>query len=743
MADSLPDRTKAASPQSAKRHRAAASQVLTPTDFPVVGIGASAGGLKACIKLFDALPAETGMAFILVQHLDPTHESMMVELLAAHTSLIVQQADDGTIIEVDNVYVITPGTYLSVSSGTIHLTAPKARRGARLPFDFLLHSLAETYVDRTACVVLSGTGADGSEGLRSVHGRAGLVLAQCPTDADFDGMPQSAIGTGLVDMVLPAAEIPAALAKHFHAQPEPEVNGRNPPGAAPRDWLAEIVELVRARTGHDFTLYKPGTLKRRIERRMTMASLGSNDQCRYLDTLRTDPSELNQLAEELLINVTSFFRDPDVFALLSEKVVPVLVREHSTNGPIRIWIAGCSTGEEVYSLAMLFCEQIAAAMPETRTASIKLQIFASDIDADAVATAREGFYPLTIEAQISAARLARFFAREDGGYRVLPGLRATVVFTVQDVLTDPPFSRLDVVSCRNLLIYLSAEAQARVINRLHFALKEGGLLLLGNAETAGDRKDKFKTISKSARLYRHIGRSQPGDFMVGERSAGSDRASSRPRAREGRSREAILLELCSEFLLETHVPATVVSNRKHEYLFSIGPIDRYLRVTPGQPTNDLLSMVRKGTRSKLLLAVQQASHGSARVTVSGGRRTEDGHPVAFRIDVQPVLNEDEELLLISFVDEPRPRATPASRGDPQDSTRNAELERELDLMRAEMQAAVFALETSDRAHKTADAEALSANEEFQATNEELLASKEELQSLNEELTALNSQLHET
>ncbi|WP_327796211.1 chemotaxis protein CheB, partial [Acidocella facilis] len=354
-------------------------------DFPIVGLGASAGGLEACTKLFSALPSDNGMAFILVQHLDPTHESMMAELLAHHTSMAVVQATSGMLVEPNHLFIIPPGSYLSASNGALHLSEPEARHGARLPFDFLLRSLAEEYGERAICVILSGTGADGSLGLKAVKEKGGLVIAQDPDEAAFDGMPRNAIQTGAVDLVLPLASIPDALIK-FHRR-----MALTRESAAPHeqdttpDWLPEIIDLLRKKTVHDFRLYKEGTLRRRIERRMAMASIETDDIERYVDVLKGDDNELARLATDLLINVTSFFRDPKVFDALREKIVPDLVRNHAIDQPLRIWIAGCSTGEETYSLAMLFREKITAAKRE-----IKLQIFASDVDADAVATAREG-----------------------------------------------------------------------------------------------------------------------------------------------------------------------------------------------------------------------------------------------------------------------------------------------------------------------------------------------------------------
>jgi two-component system CheB/CheR fusion protein len=679
------------------------------------------------------------MAFVFVQHLDPSHESMMAELLASHTPMAVCQAANGMPIERDHLYVIPPGAYLSVRNGALHLSEPQARHGARLPFDFLLRSLAQEYGERAVGVILSGTAADGSLGIKAVKEKGGLVIAQDPEEATYDGMPRNAILTGSVDLVLPLAEIAGVLVKYDRRMALTRTRTQNGPrsqDAAP-DWLPKILDLLRARTAHDFRLYKPGTLQRQIERRMSMTPIEADGMNRYLEILENDASELDALAKDLLINVTSFFRDPKVFDLLAEKLVPELVHAHAPDHPLRIWIAGCSTGEETYSLAMLFREQIAASKR-----NIKLQVFASDVDRDAVVRAREGLYPETIEADVSPARLARFFCKEDHGYRILPELRADVVFTVQNVLADPPFSRLDFISCRNLLIYLRPEAQAKVISLFHFALRQEGVLLLGNSETIGDAEGRFEAISRSERIYRHIGRSRPGEFGVSVSPGDGPQVVARGGQTQVRSQPA-LADLCRRLVIETYAPAAVLVNRRHECLYFLGPTDRYLHVPAGHPTHDLLAMSDEGLRAKLRSSIHRAGEENARVVAAGGRMNRNGKVLSFSIAVQPVLSEGEELFLICFVDEPereRKRVRPAR---PQEAPRVAELEQELETTRAELQGAIRSLEISTEEQKAINEEARSVNEEYQSTNEELLTSKEELQSFNEELTALNNELQET
>lgn len=705
-------------------------------DFLIVGIGASAGGLDACRKLVEALPARNGMAFIFVQHLDPTHESLVVELLSNYTSIAVRQAADGMPIERDHLYVIPPGTYLSVSGGALHISEPQARHGARLPFDFLLRSLAEEYRERVVGVILSGTAADGSLGLKAVKEAGGLVIAQDPDEAAFDGMPRNAILTGAVDLVLPVAAISDALLKYERRMTLTRTQNGSHPQDAARDWLPKIIDLLRVRTAHDFRLYKQGTLQRRIERRMAMSAVETDDMDRYLDILKEDESELELLTKDLLINVTSFFRDPKVFDLLMDKVIPDLVRDHSPDRPLRIWIAGCSTGEETYSLTMLFCEQIAATKR-----NIKLQVFASDVDPDAIATAREGLYPGSIVAEVSPERLARFFTKEDRGYRVLPELRAFVVFTVQDVLADPPFSRLDLVSSRNLLIYLLPEAQTKVISVFHFALREGGVLLLSSSETVVNADGRFEAISKPEPIYRHIGRSRPGDLGFPLSAGEGLRVPARARQDPEPSRQTAIAELCRQLVIENYAPAAVLVNSKHECLYYLGPTDRYLRVPPGHPTRDLLAMARPDVRLKLRSAIQQATQENLRIVVEGGRANRAAS--AFNIAVHPVLSEGETLLLVCFVDQPMHKQNRGRPEIPQDASKVVELEQELKAIRKELFSAIRNLEISEEQQRAINEEAVSTNQEYQATNEELLTSKEELQSLNEELTALNGQLQET
>jgi two-component system CheB/CheR fusion protein len=694
----------------------------------VVGIGASAGGLEACTKLVQGLPDGNGMTFILVQHLDPTHDSLLVPLLAKHTAMPVMQAVDGMSLERDHLYIIPPDSYLAVAGGRLHLSTPTARRGRRLPFDFLLNSLANAYGKRTVCIVLSGTGADGSLGLVAIKQRGGLVIVQDPQEAEYDGMPQSAIATGAVDLVLATKDMPDALATHPYpvaAHPQGEVADDQEQRS-----FAAIIDLLRTTTPHDFTLYKPGTLHRRIERRMSM--VGTTDFSRYLLVLRSDPDEAVRLSNDLLINVTGFFRDPKVFDRLATDIIPDLIDRHDASHPLRVWIAGCSTGEEAWSLAMLFREQLTL-----KGASIKLQIFASDIDAGAVAAARVGSYPDSIAAEVSAARLARFFSHDEQGFHILPELRSLVVFSVHDMLNDPPFSRLDFISCRNLLIYLRRETQSRVLSLLDFALHEGGILLLGAAETHGTSDARFETIGKAERIYRRIGRGRPIGLQFPVAGAARSTAGQPPAAAV--SSQATLRVMSQRLLLETYAPAAILINRRRECLYALGPVDRYLRVATGTATQDVLILARDGVRTKLRAALHKASRSD--IAPPAQVKVHDSIGVPFNIEVRAVNGPGEATHMVCFVEQPARQ--PADPDRPQTEYQVADLERELAAVREELAETLRSVETSGEEQRALNEDALSVNEEYQSTNEELLTSKEELQSLNEELTALNSQLQET
>lgn len=705
-----------------------------PPDFPVVGLGASAGGLEAFRRFLDAQPPNSGMAFVMIQHLDPTHSSLMAELLSSHTGMIVAQATDGVALQPDHVYLIPPGDFLGLQDGLLRLSKPKERHGARLPFDFFLHSLAEARGPRAVCVVLSGAGADGSSGLLAIKQKGGFVIVQDPVEAAFDGMPRSAIATGAVDFIAPIADIPNLVVGCFHAAPAKSVALTERLDDPAADEFSNIIDALREKTSHDFSVYKKGTLERRLEHRMSAVRI--EDRAAYLKLVRQKPGEAELLRKDLLIGVTQFFRGKTAFDFLSDDIIPDLVNRHKVERPIRVWCPGCSTGEEAYSIAMLFLEAFAELKRPAR-----LQIFASDINADAVACARDGLYSNAIEADVSALRLARFFTKEDHHYRVVRDLRDVVVFTVHDVLTDAPFSSVDLVCCRNLLIYLLPEAQHKILSFFHFALRDAGVLFLGASETVGSG-ERFESISKKHRVYRHIGRSRPGEIAFPTGAGGRTPLSSTVKSPLGKASD--FDDLSRRALFETFALASTLIDANNQCLHFSGPTDKYLKVATGAASKDILAMARDGLRPRLRAAIERAGRERARVVVRGAHLEESSGQTAVCIVVEPVGTGEEELFLVNFLDDSfvgakdgRPPAQAA------DESRLAGLERELDDSARELESAIHDLDSAKEEHRRIAEQAMSLNEEAQSTNEELVTSKEELQSVNEELTALNSQLHES
>jgi two-component system CheB/CheR fusion protein len=704
---------------------------------PIVGIGASAGGLDAMARLLDAMPSDTGMAFLLVQHLDPHHPSQLAELLATHTAMSICEAAEGMAVLADAIYVCPPGQFMAIRFGVLHLSRPLAGDHTRLPIDFLVRSMGEECGPRSVCIILSGTGNDGSGALPTLHDSGGYIIVQDPDEAEHDGMPRSAVLTGLADAVEPLIRIPQALAKIGQQIIHAAARRMQPAGYEAGD-IQTIIALLQGKVGQDFSAYKRGTLERRIHRRMGLSGLPAGAIARYRDELARNHEECLALAEDLLINVTSFFRDPSVFDVLEGSVIPDLLANLAPDQALRVWVAGCSTGEEAYSLAMIMRDAIVAGRRD-----IKLQVFASDIDAQAIAVAREGLYAHAIKDEISADRLARYFVEEEGGYRVTPALRGSVVFTVQDVLTDPPFSRMDLVSCRNLLIYLKPEAQAKVIGLFHFALRENGVLLLGMAETPGNVADRFAVLHKPERIYRHITKSKPGEPGFPLSFVESIPRLTAFESKQQLTRQAMLANLCRDAVLEGFAPASLLINAQRQCIYSIGPVSRYLRFASGPPTLDLLALAPDELRGTLRHALSRANPSQPLIETGPCQTSVDGAPVSFTIQVRFIANDGEDLQLVSFIEQPALPAVNAAFAGEDSTAQVRELERALEAAHADLLSAVQSRDALVLEQRAINDEALSVNEEFQSTNEELLTSKEELQSLNEELIALNSQLQET
>jgi PAS domain S-box-containing protein len=706
--------------------------------FPIVGMGASAGGLEAFKRFLGAMPGDRGLAFVLVQHLDPHHESLMVDLLDRCTPMKVVQVEDRMPVEPNQVYMIPPNKYLAIQEGVLQLTDPIMRRGMRMPIDFFFRSLAEDQQERAICIVLSGTGTDGTLGLQAIKGHGGMTMVQTPESAHYDGMPRSAIGTGLVDYVLNVEEMPDALIKYVrHSYINHGIQRQNLPESSADD-LQAVLGLLRARTRYDFRGYKKGTLMRRIERRMGLNHI--DELSNYVPLLRQHPGEVRQLFKDLLIGVTGFFREPEAFQVMETQVVPRLVQNRGTDSSLRVWVPGCATGEEPYSIAMLLIEQMQAAQKGG-----SIHIFASDIDEDALENARTGIYPESIGGDVSPERLRRFFTKEGETYQINKQVRECVVFAIQNLISDPPFSKLDLISCRNLLIYLESDVQQKLISLFHFALKEGGYLFLGNSETIGPHEDLFKPVSKKWRIYQRIGptRREKVDFPIVYQE-NSRLPSGTLQATQ--LRPPSLGDLVQQLLLKDYAPASVLVNQRYEILYFFGPTHHYLSLPDGEATLNVTNMTKQELRPKVRAAIYKAMREDARVILTGTPVPWRGEDHIVRVSATPIHAPKllEGLTLITFEEEAGPLLTPGrldERTDPEASLVQ-QLETELKTTKEELQSTIEELETSNEELKTSNEEVMSMNEELQSTNEELETSKEELQSLNEELSTVNNELQD-
>ncbi|MDF3068544.1 MAG: torS [Polyangiaceae bacterium] len=714
--------------------------------FPVVGVGASAGGLEAFTALFDAMPAESGMAFVLVQHLPPDRESMVAEILQRHTAMRVSEVKDGVQVEPDHVYVIRPGHTLTIANGHLHLGDRLDRPRHSRPVDDFFRSLAEEQRERAICVILSGMGSNGAAGAQAVKAVGGLCIAQEPDSAQFPSMPRHLIDAGYADLVLLPADIPEALlayARHPYAAARAGAEDGSAEPDAPelpqheqQQLAAEILAIVRTRTRFDFTGYKKPTVVRRIQRRMGLS--GITDVREYVKTLRRNPLEVTGLADDLLIHVTGFFRDAEAWDALRQQVIVPLVRSHEPEGSIRCWVAACSSGEEAYSLAMLLVEE-----SELAGKRLNIKVFATDTAARTLSNARNGVYPGGIESDISPERLQRFFDREDAVYRIRQDLRERVVFAPQNILSDPPFSRLDIVTCRNLLIYLEPEVQQRVFALLHFGLRDGGTLFLGNSETVPAGAGWFEAIDKKARIYKRVGLTRHGatEFplpRVGPREV----AAATPAVVTHNAAAPSIAQLTGRALVAMHVPAAVTVDSHYRIVYYQGDTKLYLGQPSGEPTQDVLLLASEPVRGAIRTALQRSmSTQTLQRVTSGWASSEEGRRYRLVVTASPLApGGASELFVVSFQQRDEPELAPGQLSN-ENEEGQAQPTEEVMRLRDELRSAVEELQASDEEHKAAAEEAMSVNEELQSTNEELETSKEEMQSLNEELSTVNSQLH--
>jgi two-component system CheB/CheR fusion protein len=716
--------------------------------FPIVGIGASAGGLTAFEAFFSGMPVDKdpGMAFVLVQHLAPDHKSILTDLIGRYTRMQVSEVEDGVVVQPNCAYIIPPGRDMAFLNGTLQLLEPASPRGQRLPIDFFFRSLAQDQRERAICIVLSGTGSDGTLGVRAIKGEGGMAMAQNPDSTEYDGMPRSAINTGLVDYVMPPAEMPAHLIAYAaHAFGKVTLPPTHPYKI--EDALNKIYIILRSQTGHDFSQYKQNTIKRRILRRMALHQIAQLAD--YVRFLQKAPEEVEALFRDLLIGVTNFFRDPEAFAELEAKIIPLLFADKQAGAAIRVWVCGCSTGEEAYSIAILLQEQM-----EKLKINYRLQLFATDIDRRAIDQARSGLYGASIAADISPERLERFFIQEaEGAYRIKKAIRDMLVFSEQDVIKDPPFSKLDMISCRNLLIYLNSELQKKLIPLFHYSWHPGGVLFMGTSETIGGFLNLFSTLNRQAKLYlrkedlsniKHplLGRVSPPlpEGGTAQRLAGL------PFVRDNVS----LRETTERILLERYAPVSVLVTEKGDMLYIHGSTGCYLQMASGEPGLNILKMAREGLKRGLTMALHKVVKYKQPIERPGLRVKTNGSYSTVNLTVLPVPATRDSItklnLYLVILEE-----TPAlGQNLPVSVSAVTQVEEKvekttaaavlIDEFQKELQAQEEYLLCVNEALENSNEEMKSFNEELQSTNEELETSKEELQSVNEELLTVNTEL---
>ena len=701
--------------------------------FSIVGIGSSAGGLEALQKLLKAMPAETGLGLVLVAHLDPTQPSHLVELLGRCTSMPVVEVDATTPVLPDHVYIIAPDRELAIKDGVLQSTKPEEPRAQRRAIDNFLRSLAEDQREHAIGVLLSGTGSSGTAGLRFIKAEGGITVVQEPETASFDSMPRNAIAAEVVDLVLEPEAMPdelVKLARHAPARHRAAVGDR----AGADEQLNTLLHLVHVRTQRNFQSYKLSTLLRRVHRRMSL------HQCRnledYVRRLKDDPEEVIALGRDLTIHVTGFFRDPDAWQVLEEKVIAPLVASCNGERSIRVWVPGCSTGEEAYTIAMLLADHA-----ERANRTIDIKIFATDVAEPILATARAGVYPASIASDIGEDRLKHFFEKDDDHFLIRKALRDMVIFASQDVLQDPPFCRLDLVSCRNLLIYLEPDVQKKLLALFHFALKENGHLCLGPSETISGQEHLFHSVSKKWRIYRRTGpvRYNMIDFPLVPHGPGAPKDEHANIQPPGEPRQRAT-DSFRRALLERHAPASVLIDHRFMVHAFHGHTGDYLEQPGGDPTNNLLALARVGLQTSLRGAIQRAIETGREITVDAHTQRSDGYrPVRITVQALPRSVHGDRMVMVSFAD-PMPahnQDQPAAvRQPPSDD----ELEAELHATREDLRLTMDQMESANEELKASNEEIRSINEELRASNEELETSKEELQSLNEELRTVNQQL---
>jgi two-component system CheB/CheR fusion protein len=730
-------KTKKPTAKSERIPKAAASRKEARPSH-IVGMGASAGGLEAFEQFFSNLKSKSGMAFILVPHLDPTHTSIMPELIQKATKMKVFQVEDGILVEPDTVYIIPPNSHMALLNGALQLIEPMESTAPRMSIDHFFRSLAQDQRERAICVILSGMGSDGSLGLKAIKEELGMAMVQDVESAKYEGMPRSAIQTGLVDYVLPPAEMPAQLIKYSKHVKEKIPLKITPDAKDTPNALQKIFILLRSTTGHDFSHYKQNTICRRIERRMNVQHIENVSQ--YVRYLQQNPDETRTLFKELLIGVTNFFRDGEAFEVLKQEALLKLLSNKPEVEPVRVWVPGCSTGEEAYSVAIVLRECM-----DDLNRYADIQIFATDIDEEAIDAARTAVYPNSISVDVNKTRLKRFFMKEDSFYRINKEIRDVLIFAPQNIIKDPPFTKLDLICCRNLLIYLDTDLQRKLLPLFHYSLRPGGILFLGSSETIGGFRDLFAVVDKKWKVYRRKETSSSFQLAV-EFPLTMPIAAQLDDREVGVAKPLSISQVAERSLLDKYAPPSAVINDAGDILYIHGRTGRYLEPAPGEAKLNIYEMAREGLKLELPFAVRRSINQQGKVICEGLRVVVNGEVCSVNLTIRPMRDSEAEggLLMVVFEELPPParktrakkKAAPGKAPD----KRIEGLERELQHLKESHQITIEKLETANEELKSINEELQSTNEELQSANEELETSREELQSLNEELITVNTEL---
>jgi len=737
-------KVKAVKPKSSKKFQKAASRIESV--FPIVGIGASAGGLEALEGFIANIPSGCNIAFVIIQHLAPKHKSIMDSLLQKYTDMKILPVKDRMKVEPNCIYLNPPNKDVSIIKRSFCLMEPTRAHAVNLPIDHFFRSLAEDQAEKAICIILSGTGTDGTLGLKAIKGSGGMTMVQIESQAKYDNMPRSAIDTGMVDYILPVEKMPKELLKYAQ---HPYIEGAKKkitPKQKYLDFVNKIFLLIRTATGHDFSNYKQNTIRRRIERRMAVHQIGKIEQ--YVKYLIEKPAEVETLYKDMLITVTNFFRDPAAFDILEKKIIKQIVKDKAAEYPIRIWVPGCGTGEEAYSIAILLVE----AMSKLKK-HMDVQIFATDLDDVSIEYARVGSYPEAIAADVSAARLQRFFIREDSTYRIKKHIREMVIFSKQNLIKDPPFSKLDMVSCRNLLIYMDSVLQKKILPLFHYTLNPNGFMFLGSSETIGEFSNLFMSIDTKWKIFRcknvSIGKGidqpilpfyEPGIEM-------------QPAERKVELQESNIRYLAEKVILENYAPSCVLVNEKYEIIYFHGQTDKYLSPPTGEPSFNILKMIREELRYKLSTSLHDVVKQKNAFVCKGLQVKRNGGFCTIDMTVRPFTEARASggLIMVIFEESPfvqkAPQKAPGKKkrvsvvsAESESDPRFKAIEQELVSTKEYLQTTIEELETTNEELKSTNEELQSTNEELQSTNEELETSREELQSTNEELETVNSEL---